>query len=378
MARTSSALVLVFGLVLLTSLTDAEAKMKIEKSDYGKTEEGKPVDLFTLTNDNGVQVAITNWGATIVSVLAPDRAGKTADVLLGYDSAEGVFGDTAYMGSTVGRYGNRIAKGRFTLSGTEYKLAQNNGDNHLHGGLKGFNKKLWQAREVRSGDSVGVAMRYLSPDGEEGYPGNLEVTVTFKLDNENQLHIDYQATTDKDTVVNLTNHSYFNLRGDAAGDVLAHEVMINADRFTPVNSGLIPTGELQPVEGTPFDFRQARKIGSRINGDHEQLVFGKGYDHNWVINQSGPSPRLAARVLDPSSGRLLEVLTTEPGIQFYTGNFLNGSIRGKKGVVYEQRYGFCLETQHFPDSPNQSSFPSTVLKPGQKYQSTTIYRFTTG
>jgi aldose 1-epimerase len=379
MKQTSSAILLVFGLVLLAFLTDAEASMKIEKSDYGKTEVGKPVELYTLTNEQGVQVTITNWGATVVSAVVPDRTGRMADVLLGYDSAEGVLGDTAYMGSTVGRYGNRIAKGRFSLNGREYRLAQNNGENHLHGGLKGFNKKLWEAREVKSSDSVGVAMRYLSADGEEGYPGNLDVTVTFKLDNQNQLHIEYEASTDKDTVVNLTNHAYFNLRGDAAGNILDHEVMLNADRFTPVDEGLIPTGELQQVAGTPFDFRQPEKIGARINADHQQLVFGQGYDHNWVIRQSGDesSTRLAARVHEPISGRVLEVLTTEPGIQFYTGNFLDGSIKGKKGVAYQQRYGFCLETQHFPDSPNQSNFPSTVLKPGQKYHTTTVYRFTT-
>ncbi|RPI23511.1 MAG: galactose mutarotase [Acidobacteria bacterium] len=367
---------LVFVLVLAVfSMVQAEGKMNIQKSAFGKTSGGQNVDLYTLTNDNGMVVKVTNWGATIVSVQVPDRSGKNADVVLGYDNLDGYLADKAYLGCTVGRYGNRIAKGRFTLEGKEYKLALNDGENHLHGGLAGFNKKLWQANEVKAADGVAVQMHYVSKDGEEGYPGNLDVSVTFGLDNKNQVKIDYLATTDKTTVVNLTNHSYFNLLGDAAGNILGHEVTINADRFTPVNKTLIPTGELAPVAGTPMDFKQPKAIGARIDDKYEQLVFGRGYDHNWVVNQAGASPWLAAKVFEPKTGRVMEVLTAEPGIQFYTGNFLDGTIKGKKGVAYQHRYGLCLETQHFPDSPNQPKFPSTTLKPGAKYQTTTIYRF---
>jgi aldose 1-epimerase len=368
--------ILFFSLVLLGSLTALEARMKVEKKAFGKSSDGSAVDLFTLVNEKGMEVTITNWGATIVSVLVPDRSGNKADVVLGYDDLQGYLGDSAFLGCTVGRYGNRIAKGRFSLGGKEYKLAQNDGENHLHGGIAGFNKKLWEAEQTSGDGSVGVRMKYLSKDGEEGYPGNLDVAVTFSLDNENRLKIDYLATTDKETVVNLTNHAYFNLKGDAPGNVLGHEVMINADRFTPVNSGLIPTGELRAVEGSPMDFRKSTAIGKRIDAEDEQIRFGRGYDHNWVINQAGTAPWLAARVHEPQTGRVLEVFTTEPGIQFYSGNFLDGSIKGKKGTAYEHRYGFCLETQHYPDSPNQPNFPSTVLRPGQTYQTTTVYRFT--
>ena len=374
MERRTISLTLIWVLAAITAV-HAEGKMKIDKSVFGKTKDGHSVDLYTLTNDNGMVVTLTNWGASIVSIQVPDRAGKRADVLLGYDTAAGYMSDTAYLGATVGRYGNRIGKGRFKLDGKEYKLAQNNGENSLHGGVAGFNKKLWEAKEIKAADGVAVQMRYLSKDGEEGYPGNLDVSVTFTLDNKNDVKIDYLATTDKPTVVNLTNHSYFNLLGDAAGDILGHELMLNADRFTPVDAGLIPTGELRPVAGTPLDFKQPKAIGARINDKYEQLILGRGYDHNWVINQTGASPRLAARLSEPKTGRVMEVLTTEPGIQFYSGNFLDGTIKGKKGRVYQHRLGLCLETQHFPDSPNHPDFPSTTLKPGAKYQTTTIYRF---
>jgi len=374
MERRTISLTLIWVLAAITAV-HAEGKMKIDKSVFGKTKDGHSVDLYTLTNDNGMVVTLTNWGASIVSIQVPDRAGKRADVLLGYDTAAGYMSDTAYLGATVGRYGNRIGKGRFKLDGKEYKLAQNNGENSLHGGVAGFNKKLWEAKEIKAADGVAVQMRYLSKDGEEGYPGNLDVSVTFTLDNKNDVKIDYLATTDKPTVVNLTNHSYFNLLGDAAGDILGHELMLHADRFTPVDAGLIPTGELRPVAGTPLDFKQPKAIGARINDKYEQLVLGKGYDHNWVINQTGASPRLAARLSEPKTGRVMEVLTTEPGIQFYSGNFLDGTIKGKKGRVYQHRLGLCLETQHFPDSPNHPDFPSTTLNPGAKYQTTTIYRF---
>ncbi len=373
MERRTVSLILIWFLAVITAVHAEE----IEKSMFGKTKDGRSVVLYTLRNDHGMVVTLTNWGASIVSIQVPDRSGETADVTLGYDNAAGYIGDTGYLGATVGRYGNRIGKGRFKLDGKEYKLALNNGENSLHGGTAGFNKKLWEAKEIKAAGVVAVQMHYLSKDGEEGYPGNLDVSVTFTLDNKNQVKIDYLATTDKSTVVNLTNHSYFNLLGDAAGDILGHELMLNADRFTPVDAGLIPTGELRSVAGTPLDFRQPKAIGARVNDKYEQLVLGKGYDHNWVINPTGAAPRLAARLSEPKTGRVMEVLTTEPAIQFYSGNFLDGSIKGKKGKVYQHRYGLCLETQHFPDSPNHPDFPSTTLNPGQKYQTTTIYRFST-
>jgi len=375
MARKAVSLVPLLALAVFTCCTQVEEKMEITKSTFGKTADGQTVDLYTLTNDNGMVVKITNWGATIVSVFTPDRAGNSADVVLGYDDLDGYLTDRAYFRCTIGRYRDRLGQAKFTLDGKEYQLARNDGENHLHGGVAGFNKKLWHAKEINRPEAVGVQMNYVSQDGEEGYPGNLDVTVTFTLDNQNQIRIDYLATTDKPTVVNLTNHSYFNLLGDAAGDILGHELTINADRFTVVDSGLIPTGELRPVEGTPLDFRQPKTVGSRIEEGYEQLVLGRGYDHNWVINQEGNAPWLAARVFEPKTGRVVEVFTSEPGVQFYSGNFLDGTIKGKKGVVYQKRYGLCLETQHFPDSPNRPEFPSTTLRPGEKYETTTIYRF---
>ncbi len=322
-----------------------------------------------------MEVAITNFGAIVVALKAPGRGGQFADVVLGFDSLDGYLKEHPYFGAIIGRYGNRIAKGRFKLNGVEYKLATNNGENHLHGGIKGFDKVVWAARDVSTPQAPALELRYTSKDGEEGYPGNLDVTVIYTLTEGNELRIDYSATTDKDTVVNLTNHSYFNLAGEGNGDILGHEMMINADAFTPVDAGLIPTGELKKVEGTPFDFRKPAAIGARINADDPQIRYGKGYDHNFVLNRKGGGLELAARVAEPKSGRVMEVLTTEPGIQFYSGNFLDGSVKGKGGKAYQHRYGFCLETQHFPDSPNKPNFPSTVLKPGGKYQTTTVYRF---
>jgi len=330
------------------------------------------VELYTLTNSKGVTAAITNYGGILVSLKVPDRAGQLADVVLGFDTLDGYLKGHPYFGAIIGRYGNRIAKARFTLNGVEYRLAPNEGENSLHGGIKGFDKAVWTAKEIDGGKALELS--YLSKDGEEGFPGNLAVKVTYSLNDENELKIDYTATTDKDTVVNLTNHSYFNLAGQGEGDVLDHVVTINADRFTPVDSKLIPTGELRSVAGTPFDFRTPHRIGERINDRDEQLILGRGYDHNFVLNRTGEGLALAARVVEPKTGRVMEVLTTEPGMQFYTGNFLD-SITGKGGKVYKQRYGFCLETQHFPDSPNKPEFPSVVLKPGQEYRSTTIYRF---
>ena len=332
------------------------------------------MELYTLTNSKGMQADIMTYGGILVSLKTPDRGGKLADVVLGFDAIDGYVNDPPppYFGALIGRYGNRIGGGRFSLNGTEYKLAQNNGPNHLHGGLRGFDKVVWKARTP---DAQSLELTYLSKDGEEGYPGNLTATVTYTLTENNELKIDYRASTDKDTVLNLTNHSYFNLAGQGEGDVLGHQIMINADRFTPVDSGLIPTGELRSVDGTPFDFRQARAIGERIDAADEQIKFGKGYDQNFVLGRAGSGLELAARVMEQKSGRVMEVLTTEPGVQFYTGNNLNGSIRGKGGKVYDRRYGLCLETQHFPDSPNKPNFPSVVLKPGAQYQTTTVYRF---
>ncbi len=356
---------------------NTEAKMSIEKQPFGKTPDGTAVDLYTLTNDNGMVVKIMNYGGTVTSLIVPDRNGKMGDVVLGYDNLDGYLKNNPYFGSIIGRYANRIAKGRFVLNGVEYKLAQNNGENHLHGGIKGFDKVVWNAKEVKTGNGVGVELSYLSKDGEEGYPGNLSVTVTYILTNNNELKINYLATTDKDTVVNLTHHSYFNLAGAGEGDILGHELMINADKFTPVDKTLIPTGELRSVKGTPMDFTQPTAIGARINQEDEQLIFGKGYDHNWVLNIVEGALTRVARVYEPKTGRVMEVFTTEPGMQFYSGNFLDGTITGKGGKVYYQRYGFCLETQHFPDSPNKPQFPSTVLKPGQTYRTTTVYQFST-
>jgi aldose 1-epimerase len=363
-----------FLLVMGTKL-ETLAKSEIQKQPFGKTADNQAVDLYTLTNVNGVEAKITNYGGLLISLKVPDRQGKLGDIVLGYDHLEGYLKSTPFFGALVGRYGNRIAKGKFTLNGKEYKLAQNNGENHLHGGIKGFDKVLWQALEVKEKNGVGLKLSYVSKDGEEGYPGNLSVTVVYTLTDQNELKIDYTATTDQDTVVNLTHHSYFNLAG--SGSILNHEMMINADKFTPVDQGLIPTGELRSVKGTPMDFTKPVAIGARIEQPYDQLVIGRGYDHNFVLNGAMGKLKLAARVYEAQSGRVMEVYTREPGVQFYTGNFLDGSIKGKGEQVYQQRYGFCLETQHFPDSPNHPEFPSTVLKKGQRYATTTIYKFST-
>jgi len=337
--------------------------------------DGTPVHLYTLTDDSGMEARITNYGGILASLTVPDRNGAAGDVALGYDTLAEYLGESPYFGCIVGRYGNRIGAGRFTLNGKTYTLAQNDGDNHLHGGVKGFDKAVWDAVEIRKEDRVGLALSYTSPDGEEGYPGALSVTVVYMLTADHALKIMYSATTDQDTVVNLTHHGYFNLA--CGGDVLRHEIAIDADRFTPISGALIPTGELRNVAGTPLDFRQAAEIGARIGADDEQLRFGNGYDHNWVLNHGGGWLARAAQVYEPGSGRAMDVYTTEPGIQFYTGNFLDGSLTGKGGAVYHQRTGFCLETQRFPDSPNQPGFPSCVLKPGDTYQHTTVFKFHT-
>lgn len=347
---------------------------RIEKRAFGKLEDGTTVDIYTLKNRNGLQLEITNYGGTVVTLRTPDRRGRFADIVLGYADLRGYGTDTSYFGALIGRYANRIARGKFTLNGVEYHLPQNNGVNHLHGGLKGFHKVLWQAREVPRADGVALELTYFSKDNEEGYPGNLSVTATYVLTNANELRIEYAATTDKETVVNFTHHSYFNLVGAGSGDILGHELKINADRFTPVDETLIPTGELRAVKGTPFDFTRATAIGSRINQTDQQLIFGKGYDHNFVLNKKGQELSLAANVYEPSSGREIEMWTTEPGVQLYSGNFLD-KVPGKAGKIYHKRGGFCLEAQHFPDSPNQPGFPSTVLKPGERYTQTTVYKF---
>ncbi len=342
--------------------------MKVKSKPWGKS------DLYTLRNSKGAEATITTYGARVVTLTMPNKAGKFDDIVLGFDNLDGYLQTPPppYFGATIGRYGNRIAGGKFELDGKTYTLAENNGANSLHGGNIGFDKVLWTAK---SGDGASVAMTYVSKDGEEGYPGNLTATVTYTLTDNNELRIEYSATTDKDTVVNLTNHSYFNLAGQGEGDILGHVVMIDADRFTPVDKGLIPTGELKPVDGTPFDFRKPTPIGDRIDAKDPQIALGPGYDHNFVLNHAGPSLALAARVTEPKTGRVMEVLTTEPGLQFYTSNFLDGTLKGVGGKVYPRRSAFCMETQHFPDSPNHPAFPSTTLKPGETYHSETVYRF---
>jgi aldose 1-epimerase len=341
------------------------------REPFGTTADGRAIEHFTLTNALGVRVRLSTLGAALVSFEAPDREGRLGDIVLGFDTPDAWMNNTTFFGVIVGRYGNRIAAGRFVLDGTTYSLAKNNGPNHLHGGVKGFDKAVWTPTVVEDPDGPSVQFDHVSPDGDEGYPGTLRVSVVYTLTDRNELRIRYQATTDKPTVVNLTNHAYFNL--GSSPDILGHELWIDADRFTPVDAGLIPTGELRPVEGTPFEFRQATRIGARIDQPEEQLQRGNGYDHNFVLNHAPGQLAVAARAVDPASGRTLEVRTTEPGVQFYTGNFLDGTVSGKGGVRYGRRAGFCLETQHFPDSPNHPSFPSTVLRPGERYETTTVF-----
>ena len=379
--RLSAAGALVFALAVCAAAQSSRraagrrSPAGVLKQPFGRLSDGTAVDLYTLTNRHGVEARITNFGAGLVSLRVRDARGALGDVVLGYDGAAGYETDTFYMGTVAGRYANRIAGGRFRLGGVEYRLAQNNGPNHLHGGLRGFNKVLWRMRQLRQrrGEAA-VELSYRSRDGEEGYPGNLSATVTYVLTDGDELRIEYAATTDRVTVVNLTNHAYFNLAGEGAGSILNHVLRINADRFTPVDETSIPTGELRPVAGTPFDFRRATAVGLRINQADEQLRFGRGYDHSFVLNKRGSELSLAAEVYEPTSGRVMEAWTTEPGVQLYTGNFLEGA-RGKGGKVYNVREGFCLEAQHFPDSPNRPAFPSTVLRPGRRYTQTTVYKF---
>ncbi len=347
---------------------------------FGKLPDGRTAQLFTLQLANGVRADITDYGATLVRLLVPDRAGRLEDVALGFDSVEKYAAHSAYIGGIVGRFGNRIAAGRFTLDGRQYSLVTNNSPGgrpcHLHGGLRGFDKVLWKAGAASGDGAPALRLSYHSPEGEEGYPGNLTVKVTYSLQGNTALRIDYEAVSDRPTPLNPTNHAYFNLKGEGAGDILTHELTIHAGRYTPVDAGMIPTGRIEPVPGTPLDFTKAHRIGERIDASHEQLMHGSGYDHNFVADAPPSSePALIASIREPHSGRLMEVLTTEPGVQFYSGNHLDGSLVGKNGRAYSKRSGFCLETQHFPDSPNQPDFPDTILRPGRTFRSTTIYRF---
>ncbi|HEY6987852.1 MAG TPA: aldose epimerase family protein [Bryobacteraceae bacterium] len=365
--------ILAFSVLALSAM----AAPKTAKQPFG-TADGQQVFLYTLTNASGMEVKITNYGGTITSLKAPDRNKKFADVVLGFEKLDQYTAksNTGHFGALIGRYGNRIAHGIFQLNGHTYHVPVNDGPNSLHGGIRGFDRRVWRGKEISTDQGPGLELRYTSEDGEEGYPGKLEVTVRYTLDDKNALHIDYSATTNKDTVVNLTNHTYFNLGGAGNGSILDEKLMLNADRFTPVDSTLIPTGKIQPVAETPFDFRKATEIGSRINQDDEQLKFGRGYDHNFVLNHPGDLSAVAARVEDANSGRVLEMHTDQPGIQFYTGNFLDGSVSGIGGP-FTHRSALCLETQHYPDSPNHPDFPSTILRAGQRFHSVTIFQFRT-
>lgn len=354
---------------------DINAKPTVTKDPFGNTVDGTAVALYTLKNAQGTEVKIINYGGIVVSLNVPDRNGQFSDVVLGCDSMENYEKYSRYFGALIGRYANRIAKGKFSLNGKEYTLATNNGENHLHGGLRGFDKVVWTGRSFVDESASYLELTYSSRDGEEGYPGNLDVRVIYSLTVRDELKIKYSATTDQDTIVNLTNHSYFNLAEAGSGDILGHQLMLDADRFTPIDSGAIPTGELREVAGTPFDFTRPTAIGERIESDDEQLKFGHGYDHNFVLNKLNNELSHAATVYEPTRGRVMDVYTTEPGIQFYSGNYLDGTAKGKNGRTYQRRSAFCLETQHFPDSPNKPQFPSTVLKPGQRYLQTTIYKF---
>ena len=345
----------------------------VSRAPFGHLPSGESVESFTLTNPHGIEVRAISYGGIILSLRTPDRDGRFGDIVLGHDRLQGYVDASPYFGAIIGRYGNRIAGGRFTLEGETHALATNNGPNHLHGGIQGFDKVLWAAEPFTDDSAVGVVFRYTSPDGEEGYPGTLQAQVTYRLTDDDRLIFDYSATTDRATPVNLTQHSYFNLAG--GGSILGHELMIAASTYTPVDATLIPTGVIGPVDGTPFDFRTPTAIGARIATEDPQLRNGAGYDHNYVLDRPDTGLVHAARVLEPTSGRTLDIWTTEPGLQFYSGNFLDGTITGKHGAVYGHRAGFCLETQHYPDSPNQPAFPSTILRPGQEYRSRTVLGF---
>ncbi len=378
MSKLSRIITVALSVPIFSCLVGCGMNKLFQKQDYGALPDGRKAELYTLTNADGLKATLTNYGAILVSMEVPDRDGKLADVTHGYDTLKGWLSNTSYFGSTVGRYGNRIAKGQFTLDGKTYTLAKNNnGENALHGGIKGFDKVLWDAKPVKQAGAVGVEFNYISRDGEEGYPGNLKNTVTYWLTDKNELRIEFKATTDKPTIINLCHHSYWNLTGDPKNTILDHELMLAADRFLPVDKGLIPTGERRPVEGTPFDFTKLTKIGARINAEDEQLKLGNGYDHCWVLRSQAGNVALAATLYDPSSGRAMDLSTDQPGVQFYCGNFLDGSVAGKGGTKYAFRTALCLETQRFPDSPNKPDFPSAVLRPGETYRHTMVHRFYT-
>ncbi|MDX5419359.1 MAG: galactose mutarotase [Hymenobacteraceae bacterium] len=356
-----------------TIKTESLLQAELDLANFERELDGKQVRLYFLKNRNGLEMAVTNYGAKVVSLLVPDKEGRFEDIVLGFDNLDGYLNaNEPYFGATIGRYGNRIAKGKFTLNGRQYELQTNNAPNHLHGGKKGFNAHVWDTKQV---DEHIIEFSRMSPDGEEGYPGNLQVKMIYTLTDDNEFKVTYVAETDQSTVINLTHHSFFNLHGAGNGDINDHVLMINADAYTPVDNTLIPTGEIEKVDGTPMDFRNPTEIGKRVDENFEQLKFGKGYDHNWVLKESSSTENLAATVWEPVSGRFMEVYTTEPGLQFYGGNFLDGKDKGKGGKPYTFRSALCLETQHFPDSPNQPGFPSTVLNPGEKYQHTAIYKF---
>ena len=368
-------IVVMIGGSLVAQMTSSKHKSGVEQKAFG-TRDGRPVNLYKLTNSHGVEVDAMSYGGIILSIRVPDRKGAIADVVLGHDTMEGYIPNPPFLGAVVGRYANRIANGMFTLDGKTYNLAKNDGPNTLHGGTtRTFDKVVWDGEPLKG--KSGVALSYLSKDGEEGFPGNLKIKVTYTLTEDNELVIDYEATTDKATPLNVSQHSYFNLAGEGTGDILNTEMMINADRFTPVDKNLIPTGELRPVKGTPFDFTTSTRIGNRIDDTYDQMVLGHGYDHNFIINRKADGLTLAARAYEPASGRVLEVSTTQPAVQFYTGNFLDGTVTGKEGHVYKRRYGFCLETQHYPDSPNHPDFPTTILKPGETFHQKTVFKFST-
>ena len=366
-------LILLTAILLFSCAKQTTQPVLIDEASFKTELNGKTIELFTLKNANGMVAQITNYGGKIINLWTPDRDGNFADIVIGYEtSAEYLKTSEIYYGTIIGRYGNRIANGHFTLNDSVYTLATNNGKNHLHGGITGFNNVVWDAKKI---DNQTLELTYLSVDGEEGYPGNLNVKVVYTLTNDNEIKVEYSATTDKPTPVNLTQHSFFNLKGAGNGDVNEHIMQIFANAYTPVDSTLIPTGEIAPVEGTPFDFRTPTAIGARINENNQQLKYGGGYDHNWVLNKAESGLNFAARVVEPNSGRTLEVYTNEPGIQFYGGNFMTGKDTGKGGKVFAYRGAFCLETQHFPDSPNKPEFPSTILNPGEEYHSICIYKF---
>jgi aldose 1-epimerase len=370
----------IIGLLLVThqqrpTATSDQPGATVTIAPFGQTPDGKRVELYTLTNSRGMQVRAISYGAIIQAIRVPDRSGRVADVTLGFDSLQGYLTDSPYFGAIVGRYANRIARGRFTLGGRTYRLATNNGPNHLHGGLKGYDKVVWRGESFQRADTVGVKFEHTSPDGDEGYPGTVRVAVTYTLTPGNELIVEYAASADRPTPLNLSQHSYFNLAGEGSGDILKHVLTIDAHRYTPVDSTLIPTGALASVANTPFDFRRPTAIGARIEKNDPQLTYGKGYDHNFVLNRTGSGLQHAVRILDPKTGRTLDISTTEPGLQFYSGNFLDGTITGKARHVYAHRSALVLETQHFPDSPNHPAFPSTILRPGKDYQSRTVFAF---